>query len=492
MAARFAAGDDSLGRIVRERQDALNNWQRLDGVLIKAAGEPPERRNEANEKRLKTELAAVDERIKILDETLAQEFPAYQELANPKPVALLDLQALLTPNEALLAYLVDSDDSYLWVVRQDNFAMLKLGVGQAELADSVKALRQRLDPSDIETLADIRAFPIKQAHVLYEQVFAPALPLLEGVEHLMIVADGPLVSLPFGVLVTEAPEHGVIRLEDHRKVPWLAKRYAMTTLPSATSLKALRQFAKASPAPEPFIGFGDPVLEGPDGGATKGIKVAKLFSRGAVADVDEVRKLPGLPETADELRAMAKALAAPDSVIHLRDQATETRVKALDLSSFRVVAFSTHGLMAGDMAELAEPALVLTPPENGTTQDDGLLTASEVAQLKLNADWVLLSACNTAAPDGTPGAEGLSGLAKAFFYAGSRALLVSHWPVASEATVGLTTGIFAELSDHPEIGRAEALRRSMMAMMNDNDKPYYAHPMFWAPFVVVGEGGTLH
>jgi CHAT domain-containing protein len=115
--------------------------------------------------------------------------------------------------------------------------------------------------------------------------------------------------------------------------------------------------------------------------------------------------------------------------------------------------------------------------------------ASEVAQLKLNADWVVLSACNTAAGDG-PDGEGLSGLAKAFFYAGTRALLVSHWPVSSKATVRLMTGIFDDLAENPKLGRAEALRRSMLAMMADEATPHFAHPAFWAPFVVVGEGGV--
>ena len=99
-------------------------------------------------------------------------------------------------------------------------------------------------------------------------------------------------------------------------------------------------------------------------------------------------------------------------------------------------------------------------------------------------------ACNTAAADGTPGAERLSGLAKAFFYAGSRALLVSHWPVVSGAAIKLTTRMLKEAADNPRIGRAEALRRSMLALMKDKERPHYAHPMFWAPFVVVGEGGV--
>ncbi len=144
--------------------------------------------------------------------------------------------------------------------------------------------------------------------------------------------------------------------------------------------------------------------------------------------------------------------------------------------------------MAGELKGLAEPALVLTPPDVGTEEDDGLLTASEVATLKLDADWVILSACNTAAPDGTPGAEALSGLAKAFFYAGSRALLVSHWPVSSDATVELTTRMLTE-AENEGIGRAEALRRSMLALMMDHENTHFAHPYYWAPFVIVGEGG---
>ena len=120
-----------------------------------------------------------------------------------------------------------------------------------------------------------------------------------------------------------------------------------------------------------------------------------------------------------------------------------------------------------------------------------MLTASEVALLKLDADWVILSACNTASSDGEPGAEGLSGLARSFFYAGACSLLVSHWPVGTNSAVELTTGIFEEMKTNPEIGRAEALRRSMTRLINNQAHPEYAHPYFWAPFVVVGEGANI-
>jgi CHAT domain-containing protein len=166
-------------------------------------------------------------------------------------------------------------------------------------------------------------------------------------------------------------------------------------------------------------------------------------------------------------------------------------VKALsragELSRYRVVAFATHGLVSGELKGLAEPALVLTPPEAASLEDDGLLTASEVAQLELDADWVILSACNTAAGS-SGGGEALSGLARAFFYAGTRSLLVSHWPVYSDAAVRLTSEALGAMAEEPGMGRAEALRRSMLAFLDEDALPADAHPARWAPFSLIGEG----
>ena len=141
------------------------------------------------------------------------------------------------------------------------------------------------------------------------------------------------------------------------------------------------------------------------------------------------------------------------------------------------------------MKRLAEPSLVLSIPKQPTEFDDGLLTASEVAQLKLNADWVVLSACNTIAGD-KPGAEALSGLARSFFYAGARALLVSHWAVNSEAATRLSISTFDRLKSDPKLGRAEALRQAMLAYLNDASSPRNAYPAFWGAFALIGEGAA--
>ena len=202
--------------------------------------------------------------------------------------------------------------------------------------------------------------------------------------------------------------------------------------------------------------------------------------------MNQIWSFAPLPETRYALYAMADILQADSADVHLQEQASESGVKRLDLSDYRVIAFATHGFMADDFKGLSESALVFTPPQRGTEQDDGLLTASEVAQLKLNADLVILTATSTAAADGTPDAEGVSGLARAFFHAGDRALLATHWAVPSDATLKLVTRTLRERARG--VGNAEALRRAMLPLMNGEDRLNYAHPSYWAPFMVVGEG----
>jgi CHAT domain-containing protein len=353
-------------------------------------------------------------------------------------------------------------------------------------------------------------FDLVRAHDLYRLLFGKVGDLIKD-KRLLVVPSGPLTVLPFQVLVTEQPAQGA----DYANTAWLPRTHAITVLPSVSSLKALRQLAKASKATKPFIGFGNPLLLGPNGNdrrawarqtcsapstpsrvAARGIRLpTPAFFRNGLANVELVRAQYPLPETTDELCAVAQSTGAGSGDVYLGEEASEKTVKSMSVSGSlaraRVVHFATHGLLAGETEMLAavkaEPALILTPPQQATADDDGLLTASEVAQLKLDADWVVLSACNTAASADKPGADALSGLARAFFYAGARALLVSHWAVDSQATVGLITKTFSELKSDPKIGRAEALRRAMLHLIDSNDR-LAAHPTYWAPFVLVGEG----
>jgi CHAT domain-containing protein len=168
-----------------------------------------------------------------------------------------------------------------------------------------------------------------------------------------------------------------------------------------------------------------------------------------------------LPDSAEELKAVATKLGASSSDIHLGRNATEANVKGLGLADYRVV----------------------------TSRRTAWSRATSKDSVKLNADWVVLSACDTAAGE-KPGAEALSGLARAFFYAGARALLVSHWRIDSKAATRLTTSTFDIMKSSQTIGRAEALRRAMLAYLGDTSDIWNAYPGFWGSFSLIGEGAA--
>jgi len=463
MAARFAAGDGALATTIRARQDLAAHLRQLEAELVAAASRPQSERKSDADAALRRQLNDAREALGERDRQLAAQYPDYAELTSPKPTPLAAIQSLLAGDEALLVYLVTAEKTWFWVLRRDSAALYRADLGASALSAEVKALRSALTP-------DLAPYPATKAFDLYQRIIAPAKTQLAGIRHLIVVPDGALQSLPFAILVTQRPGSDPKTPADHRAVAWLAGEYAVSFLPAVSSLGALRQAGARPIGDEPFLGVGDPVL--------------------ADAPVADLRQLPALPETATELRAIAKTLGASADGLLLGPQATVTAVEAMPLDRYRVIDFATHGLLSGDLKGLAEAALVLTPPEKPSAENDGLLTASRIAALKLNADWVVLSACNTAADNGTPDAGGWSGLAKAFFYAGARSVLVSHWAVWSKATVKLVTGIFEAQRKDPKIGRAEALRRAEMAMLDPAEPPEFAHPLAWAPFVLVGEDGA--
>ena len=251
----------------------------------------------------------------------------------------------------------------------------------------------------------------------------------------------------------------------------------------------LRRLPSGSPNRDKLIGFGDPYFNeqeaaeaeserpasaeqlasastGDTGAAVTRGAPLKLRASPHTEDVDkaELAMLPRLPDTREELTAMAHALDVdPAKALYLGKAANEQNVETLDLSHYRIVAFATHGLIPGDLDGLTQPALALTAPDIAGIKGDGLLTMEKILALKLDADWVVLSACNTAAGAGA-GAEAASGLGSAFFYAGTRALLVTNWSVQSTSARELITDVFRRQSADPTLSRGEALRQSMMAL----------------------------
>ena len=258
-AARLAASGSTGATMIREQQDMVQQWRRLDGALDKAASRPPAERRPDEEASLRAALADVTQRLDSLDAQIASEFPAYAELSNPRPLQAEGAQALLAGDEALMVYLTTNEATWLWVLRHDDLALYRIKIGAATLTSEVKLLRESLDPTLNPGLAP---FPASRTYALYQKLIGPAEPLLAGVHHLLIVPDGALQSLPMTVLVTKAPQQDTEHPDDYRDIAWLARDYAVTVLPAVSSLRALRQFANSEHASAPFLGVGDPVLNG--------------------------------------------------------------------------------------------------------------------------------------------------------------------------------------------------------------------------------------
>lgn len=482
-AIRAAAGDPELATLVRQEQDARRELQSTEALL--QAREPNEALPAEAAARLRARVAEVEALRAQVQQRIRERFPGYERIVRPSLADPAAIAQRLVRGEAFLMLMPDERQLLAWLVTADELPRFAaLDVGAAELRQLVARVRQGLD------FPGGRAPPFDHAAAweLYRRIFQPLEAALAREKQLVIAASGPLATLPFAALVTKAPSAPGGPPAD-AQAPWLARRFALAQVPGAAAWFALRQTQRALAAPEPFIGWGDPVFAragGPSPRATAG-------GRGELAPHGPLRydQIPALPESRDEVRAIAKALKAdPERDLRLgvaatRDSVLEASRSGL-LAKKRVVVFATHGLMAGDLPGLLQPALALAPPAEGPTTDleRNLVTLTDVLGLKMNAEWVVLSACNTAAGDGR-GEEALSGLARGFFYAGARSLLVTQWAVETESAKRLTSATFEHQARVRDASKAESLRQAMLQLMAE---PAYAHPAFWAAYMLVGDG----
>ena len=522
--SRAALKTPEMADIARREQDALKQIEALETLLSEHLAAPTDQQYPEVVAELRKNIARLRHAHEVLLAQIQRETPKYANLLNPPPATVEEVQEQLRLGEVLISIYSASSKTYIWAIpSRGNMQFAVAPLGRSYIQERIKSLREALTP-DAQTYGDIPEFDLELAYEFYSALLKPVESTWKGAGDLIIVATGPLAQIPFSILPTASVSLGQEKGElfsKYKEVPWLIRKVSIARVPSASSLISLRTLPTSAPSRKAFLGFGDPffnreqLAQENEQGVDSNLVVAKrgraLHLRGirvtesGTLDNNSVTSinlglLNRLPDTADEIISIAKALDAdPSRDVFLGEKASESQVKAMDMSDRRVIAFATHALVPGDLDGLDQPALALSSPLITGDAEDGLLTMEEIFQLRLNADWVVLSACNTGAAEGA-GAEAVSGLGRAFFYAGTRALLVSMWPVETTSAKKLTIGLFRHQKENPSLSRARALRKSMLELIDGpglkDDATgrivaSYAHPLFWAPFIIVGESGAI-
>lgn len=469
---RLAAGSGEAASVLRDLSDAETGISLVRKDLAAALSMPADKRDRAAETALRERLRRLEENRSTIRQRIDADYPSLAAVTGNATLSKAEIQSLLGEDEALVILETGSLGGIPMglVLTRDSGFWYSIDTPPENIAAAVDAIRSsvnlkldvRAARSRQKDKADPAAFPVDAAHWLYRTLLGPAEEDLAGKSHVYFDLRGPATAIPPHLLVASMPS------DENAQPEFLVRRFAITVLPSVSALRTAGLSGAHRPA-KPVLAFADPVFAETGNVVPPGL-------RGA---------LKPLPETADEAGAVVSALHAPEG-IRLGAKASEAELKATHLEDYRVLYFATHGLVAGDIAgtdraPLAEPALALTAGEG----EDGLLTASEIAGLRLAADWVVLSACNTAL-GAEPGAEPLSGLAQAFLYAGARALMVSHWPVESHSAVRLMTELFRVRAEAPQMRAAEAQREAILSMLDAPANPAWTHPAYWAPFILVG------
>lgn len=426
-ARRRALGDPILADLIKSEQSLR---RRLSVLNLSYA-----RMVNVDNDRAKVILQEIERETSQLQQVQKQRNSTYPNMVFTQKfdtnIKLKTLRRQLEKGEAVLVLAEGRDALYPIVITKDGMVASKSGLAAPDVQNIVSDLHRALSTG--------QNFNIQKSNQLYRAIFTPEIKALLGdTTHINVVANGSLSSLPMAVL-SQSPN-----MPD-----WLIHTYSFTTL---ASLGSLQEKTRRGSNANGFLGIGAPL--------------------GNAAD------LPALPFAKRELEQLSKSLSTENAKLLIGENATHENLDALDLRRFRTVVFATHGLVSGEVHGLVEPALVLSP-----LGDDGLLTASEISDMEFDADWIILSACNSAT-GGNSGAPGLTGLARAFINAGARSLLVSHWNVRDDASAYLTLNTINN-SEH-RMDKAQALQAAMLGLMKNPDIKNAAHPSIWGPFVLVG------
>jgi CHAT domain-containing protein len=440
-----------------------------------------------------TEIAAIDARIAAASRTLADADEAVQaaapnfgQLVQESVPAQTVLQQL-RPDEAFLDIMLSPNHAWLFLLQNGQIEVARTDVGEAPMTRLVEAVRHSVEP----TQAGLPAFAMNEASAIYQATIAPFNAALSHTAAMVVAPSGPLLSLPFALLPTRPPESApsgsATAGSDLAMTPWLIRRMTLVYVPAAANFVSLRAVQGNSPATQPWFGFGDfkPVTDA---------QAAASFSGAACGQSAQLfAGLPPLPYAKLELAAARAIFHAPAADELLGAKFTVPDVEHADLANYRILHFATHALLPSELPCAQEPAIVTSAPPDAKSAARAMLTTSDITNLHLNANLVILSACNTGGNNGRAGGEALSGLARSFFFAGARALMVTQWAVNDQVSSYLVATTLEHVAADDDGGAASSLRSAQLALIDSAGSggvpAAVADPFYWAPFVVIGDGG---
>jgi CHAT domain-containing protein/Tfp pilus assembly protein PilF len=428
--------------------------------------------------RLLAHLQDIRDRQATIREQIRKASPRLAALQYPEPLDLAGVQRTLDPGTLMLSYLVTDQKTFLFVVDGHGARHRdRSGVSVIELTISEAALREKIERfrNGIQSGARLQDAWVHQSQELYNLLIRPATRWLDTADRVVISPDGPLHVLPFAALVTDASAEAGTKT---RPRYWI-ERQPVHVVVSGTLYAELRKGRKSSTGTT-LVAFADPKTPSlsKSQAETAANQELRLAARGGYS-------FEPLPGTRAEVQAIANVFSK-QATMYVGDRATEERVKAIG-RDVRYIHFATHGFLNERMP--LNSALVLTMPETPADgQDNGLLQAWEILeQLRIDADLVVLSACETGLGKEI-GGEGLVGLTRAFQYAGARSIVASLWSVADESTPELMKRFYRYLTDGKS--KDEALRAAQIDLIRSSSHTSSldtSHPFHWAAFQLIGD-----
>ncbi|MEE3500614.1 CHAT domain-containing tetratricopeptide repeat protein [Acidiphilium acidophilum] len=424
-----------------------------------------------------TEIANASRTLADADEAVEAAAPNFGQLVQQSVPASAVLHEL-RPNEAFLDIMLSPGHAWLFMLQNGAIAVARTDVGDTAMTRLVEAVRHSVEP----TSSGLPTFAMNDAAAIYQATIAPFHAMIARTTAMVVAPSGPLLSLPFALLPT-----GPASADHMATAPWLVRRMTLVYVPAAANFVSLRAVQGNSRATQPWFGFGDfhhvtpeqaeATFHGPTCGQS-----AQLFAG-----------LPTLPYAKLELEAARAIFHAPASDELLGAQFTVPDIEHEDLAKYRILHFATHALLPSELPCAKEPAIVTSPPPGAKSAARAMLTTSDITNLRLNANLVILSACNTGGSNGRAGGEALSGLARAFFFAGARALMVTQWAVNDQVSSYLVATTLEHVAADNDGGAASSLRSAQLALIDSAGSSgvpaKLADPFYWAPFVVIGDGG---